>query len=620
MISRVRMVRFKRFADQTFDLSGGPVLLAGPNNSGKTTLLHAISAWNLALKRWLAERGESGGKKRRISVVLDEFTALPLREMNLLWLNRHTARRVPDQKQPKPAPIYVEVATAKGRHLEESLTIEFMYANEKLVYIRPVKGPDEKDHLEIENIPPFAKSVNVVHVPAFSGIGTQEPRHAVGIQNKLVGEGKPGEIVRNLLLEIWEASNKRAQQKPWSDLNADIERLFQCELLPPEFSDARPYVVCEYRPKANPANLAARRPKLDIANAGSGFHQVLLLLSFFYARQTSVLLLDEPDAHLHFILQREIFDHLRSVAQRRSCQLIIATHAEVLLQDTEPQQIVSFIGQSPRRLVRPTDKQNLQDALRRLNALDLLQADHVGAVLYVEDESDYKILREWANLLQHRALQFLQFPYVHPLRGKGNLDEEGKRHFQCLRLAKPDIKGLCVVDRDSIASGPPGGMPAGLDLRQWGRYEIENYLLLPELLKRFVRGNGGIPLPSSGGLFQNAGTVGDQVAEETLIDREFAANFPAGLDYLKDTQVLRDLKASDFIVNLLNKTSSPLAKRDLFMLAKLMQPDEIHPEIKATLDAIAEIMPGSVPSIEANVAPPDMNGADEEPQEAEDIS
>src|SRR5438552_13277854 len=98
MLRRVRLVRFKKFLDHSFDLSGSSILLAGPNNSGKTTLLHAISAWNLALKRWLAERGDSGGKKR-ISVVLDEFTALPLREMNLLWLNRHTARRIPNQTQ-----------------------------------------------------------------------------------------------------------------------------------------------------------------------------------------------------------------------------------------------------------------------------------------------------------------------------------------------------------------------------------------------------------------------------------------------------------------------------------------------------------------------------------------
>jgi hypothetical protein len=602
MISRVRIVRFKRFADQMFDLSGNSVLLAGPNNAGKTTLLHAISAWNLALKRWLAERGESGAKRKRISVVLDEFTALPLREMNLLWLNRHTARRVPDQKQPKPAPIYIEVVTAKGQHVEESLTIEFMYANEKLVHVRPVKSPDAPD--PIDSIPPFAKNLNVVHVPAFSGIATQEPRHTMGIQNKLIGEGRPGEIVRNLLLDIWEKSRPSpdkppsADCSPWKDLKSDIERLFQCQMLPPEFSDARPYVVCEYRPKPQPQDSASRSPKLDIANAGSGFHQVLLLLSFFHARPASVLLLDEPDAHLHFILQREIFDHLRSVAERRACKLIVATHAEVLLEDSEPDRIISFIGQVPRRLVRAEEKQRLRDALRRLSAIDLLQADHVRAVLYTEDETDHKILREWALILEHPARDFFTFPYVYPLRGKGNLDD-AKRHFQALRLAQPDIRGLCLVDRD-IGESSAGDMPAGLGLHRWRRYEIENYLLIPGILKRFVRRQ------------EDLFTTSHVVDDEALIDREFAANFPAGIDFLRDIPALQDLKASDFIVNLLSHTAFPLPKRDLYMLAKLMQPAELHPDINAALDAVARIAPQRAPSVEANTMPLDTNGVADE--------
>ncbi|HET6880509.1 MAG TPA: AAA family ATPase [Pirellulales bacterium] len=594
MITRVRVVRFKRFADQVFDLTGTSILLAGPNNSGKTTLLHAIAAWHLALKRWLAERGKSGGK-RRISVVLDEFTALPLREMNLLWLNRHTARKVPGKKQPTSAPIYIQVTSAVGRRVEESLTIEFMYANEKMVYVRPVMAPD--DPQPIDELPEFAQDLNVVHVPAFSGIGTQEPRHAPGIQHKLVGEGKPGEIVRNLLLEIWEASEKKPGNPPWKELQGDIERLFQCELLPPEFSDARPYVVCEYRPKPNPADRSSRPPKLDIANAGSGFHQVLLLLAFFHARRAAVLLLDEPDAHLHFILQREIFDHLRLVAHRRSCKLIVATHAEVLLSGEEPEQIISFIGQSPRRLLRPEDKQRVQEALRRLTALDLLQADHVRAVLYVEDESDYKLLHSWANVLKHRAADFLRFPYVVPLHGKGNFDE-AKKHFQCLRLAQEQIRGLAIVDRDAADQVREWSAPAGLAMFLWGRYEIENYLLMPTLIKRYLQSRH-----AEGALFAQP--------DEQLVDDEFAANFPAGIDFLKDIPALRDLKASDFLVHLLGKTQFPLPKRDLYMLADIATPDEIHFDVVKALDHIAAILPGTVPSIEANAAPIDVNGTDD---------
>jgi len=360
--------------------------------------------------------------------------------------------------------------------------------------------------------------------------------------------------------------------------------------------------VCEYRPKANPAEKTARAPKLDIANAGSGFHQVLLLLSFFYARPSSVLLLDEPDAHLHFILQREIFDLLRSVAQRRSCKLIVATHAEVLLEGAEPDQIISFIGQQPRRLVTPEEKQRLRDALRRLTALDLLQADHVQAVLYVEDEPDHKILREWAARLDHTALDFLKFPYLVPLQGKGNVDE-AKRHFQSLRLAKPEIKGLCILDRDASDGASIRGMPEGMSTRTWNRYEIENYLLIPDLLKRFVR-HDQPPLLSQ--------------PDERRIEDEFAASFPARVDYFGDLAALRDLKASDFIVGLLSQTSHPLPKRDLYMLAALSRPEEIHPDVVAMLDAIAEILPPRVPSIEANVTPPNANGVDADVEVSED--
>ena len=51
MIKEVVLRRFKRFQEERFDVSGH-VILAGPNNCGKTTVLQAIAAWSLALKTW----------------------------------------------------------------------------------------------------------------------------------------------------------------------------------------------------------------------------------------------------------------------------------------------------------------------------------------------------------------------------------------------------------------------------------------------------------------------------------------------------------------------------------------------------------------------------------------
>jgi hypothetical protein len=54
------------------------------------------------------------------------------------------------------------------------------------------------------------------------------------------------------------------------------------------------------------------------------------------------------------------------------------------------------------------------------------------------------------------------------------------------------------------------------------------------------------------------------------------------------------------------------------MLAALSRPDEIHSDVNAMLDAIAEIVPPRVPSIEANVTPPNANGVDAEVDTGDD--
>ena len=47
-----------------------------------------------------------------------------------------------------------------------------------------------------------AGDMNVVHVPPFSGIGAEETRYDKPYQDLLIGQGKPGDILRNLLMEV----------------------------------------------------------------------------------------------------------------------------------------------------------------------------------------------------------------------------------------------------------------------------------------------------------------------------------------------------------------------------------------------------------------------------------
>ena len=89
MIRSVRLGSFKRFRDQAFELHDS-IVLAGPNNAGKSTLLQAVATWKFGLDHWLAQRegGSKGVKRTGVALTRRDFTAVPIREMNLLWKDR----------------------------------------------------------------------------------------------------------------------------------------------------------------------------------------------------------------------------------------------------------------------------------------------------------------------------------------------------------------------------------------------------------------------------------------------------------------------------------------------------------------------------------------------------
>ncbi len=467
--------------------------------------------------------------------------------MNLLW----EGRRVTGPKGAAGGARLIEIAV-EGEADGKSWTcaLEFRYANRDQMYVRPQVSKDS-DHDALRNFPPnAARNLSVIHVPPLSGIEREEPRRERGMQDLLIGQGRPGDILRNLL---WEVSEANAEH--WSELSGHVRDLFGITLEKPSYSPVQPFIVCEYAADS-------ARP-LDLSNAGSGTLQVLLLLAFLYLRPASLILLDEPDAHQHIILQRQVYDLVRKIARRHGGQVIIATHSEVILDATEPTRVLGFFGDAPALLTHRTERDRLREALERLTTTDLLLGREIGAVLYVEGESDERILGEWSRKLDHPAKAFFERPFVHWLGGRSL--QEARGHYFALRAAFPKIRAVCLLDGDNRDEPDEEVIAAGLLVLRWRRYEIENYLLLPEAIKRFV---------------------GDPSLDRS-IEEEFWKQVPHGTDLFGDHVSLSRIKAShEFLVPLLERVR-PTPKRDLYLLASQLQPDEIHPEAAGKLDRIA---------------------------------
>ena len=546
MIHTVRIRGFKRFGEVEFRLPGH-VVLAGPNNTGKTTVLQAIASWSLALQRW-RELNDFNPRRgyRRAPIARQAFTAVPLRSFDLLWNERRYRRNIP---------IEIELQHNTGW----SVTMEFIADSTEQIYVRP------KADVRIETL--RSLDFRAVYVPPMTGLETDEPLLQPPKIEQLLGLGRPGEVLRNLLTE---ASH---DESAWNALQVSIGRLFGYKLLPPNASGA--HIRAEYR-------MAEDGLPLDIASAGSGFQQVLMLLAFLHTRPGAVLLLDEPDAHLHIILQDAIYHELRMVAARQRSQLIAATHSEVVINSVEPRELCVLLGES-RMVANDAERSRVVSSLRVLSNVDVMQALAVRGVLYVEDYTDINILRAWAERLGHRAetlliTELMWKPAIFQTRERG-VHSSGIRardHFDALRLLRDDLPGLELVDRDAH-QGIQGGAITGTGLQRlrWRRYEIESYLLHPDSLARFVESVVGVQ--------SAAPHVEDMLA---CMRREF----PPGLidDPFGDHFFLNRTKARSEILPPLFEAADihGLPYTRYHEIAQVMLPEEVHLEGVEKLDAI----------------------------------
>ena len=417
MIRTVRIRGFKRFDEVEFRLPGH-VVLAGPNNTGKTTVLQAIASWSLALHRWRElNHFNPGTGYKRAPIARQTFSTVPLRSFDLLWMNRRYI---------KNRPIEIELRHDAGW----SVTMEFTADSSEQIYVRPTKrgsGPEILRGLDLQTI----------FVPPMTGLSTDEPLYQPPMIEQLLGLGRPGEVLRNLLVAA------HRDEDAWRALQSSVAKLFGYELLPPDANG--PFIRAEYRVTRDVLSL-------DIVSAGSGFQQVLMLLAFLTTRRGAVLLLDEPDAHLHVILQDAIYHELRTLAARQHSQLIVATHSEVVINSVEPRELCVTLHE-PRMVADNAERSRLISSLRVLSNADVIEALGVRGILYVEDYTDLNILRAWALVLRHRAEALLttevmwkQLVFQTQERRPGI---KAKDHYRALQLVREDLPGLELRDGDA---------------------------------------------------------------------------------------------------------------------------------------------------------------------------
>lgn len=571
MLTKLTIKNFKRFEDAEIDL-GKSVVFIGPNNSGKTTALQALALWELGLRRWTEKRtGKSTALQRQgVAINRRDLVALPVPTANLLWRDLHVRNVERQEGKPKTQNVRVDILVEGVTDDQAwSCGLEFDYANEESFYCRPLRLNDvEKPERMV--IPELATKAKVALLPPMSGLTDREFIKQPGEIGVLIGQGQTAQVLRNLCYRVcWPTEGATKPSEDWFALTAQLSHLFGVKLLNPKFIAERSEIVMEYEEKSG--------TRLDLSSSGRGLQQTLLILAHLYANPRTVLLLDEPDAHLEVLRQRQTYQLINDLAEEKGSQIIAASHSEVVLAEAANRgTVVAFVGKP--HLLNDRGSQVMK-ALTDLGWDQYYQAEQTGWVLYVEDSTDLAILKAFARILEHPAQAVLGMPFVHYV--STNLPQKSRDHFNGLREAKNDFVGVAIFDRldRELKSSD------NLNEVMWEKREIENYFCIPEVLYAWAVHDVEDDLfgIAERGLRKKA--MEKAIAEVTHL-----------LEIDEKSPWSPDVKATDEVLDRIfrvffKEMALPLAfrKRDYHLLAGFLPKQAIASEVTEKLDAIVAI-------------------------------
>lgn len=588
----IEIENFKTFGNKQRIELDHPAVIIGPNNCGKTSVIQAIALWSQAVKTWHAARSSSAARER---------TGTPLNRLNILSVPVQRTRffwyetKVRTGNSDIPLVITMGVAF---RGKVEPVSMRFRNQGEDLVYCSLDESARDNNDL-IAHV----TTINVELLYPMSGLEIEEPVLQPGRIGVLLGQGQTAQVLRNLCSMVYKDS-----VSDWERIVKLMKRLFQVDLGIP-FENSRGAIDLTY------LQSGVKEP-LALSSSGRGFQQILLIFSYLFSHKKSVLLVDEPDAHLEILRQKQVFVLLRDIATENESQVVIVTHSEVILDAALETNLTLLLEGRADNLAK---RVQIHESLKLYGTAHYIRARQRGYVFYVEGGTDVDILRALAERLNHPAARVWDDStnvfFVENVYHESSLDSELERveggfgvtpkdHFNKLRKLLPGLRGLAILDNDG--RDRRDYKDDSLRIHYWRRYEIENYFITPDLLLGYVA-----KMNLELGLFAVGTLQAQEVMNELIQEQVFEGNpqnyevwktsppSAARLIWEATTQAMKlSSFAEEFFRRLRDRTGLEmlLRKGELHRLIEAVEPNGIAHEVSEKLDLIADLF-GSAASM-----------------------
>lgn len=465
-LKSIKVKRFKQLDEIELEVDDTTVLI-GANNAGKSSVLQAIHfAVSVAQTAKLVGEGVKWGT--------DKFE-VSFNPTQLLY-----------------APVADVLSLAHGGNLIESaskqIEIELTLDDGASCLVTVRRGRNRNIQIALrgravgERLMDFDRPFTV-YAPGLAGIAKEERYMSPGVVRRVVARGDANLVLRNVLLMMKDGQRRernkirtehqkardafdkgqgprptsllsqlRENPGPWTRFLNDMRTLFPGLHIEIEFDRQRDETINVYFQQGT-------GPRLPIDAAGTSILQASQIVAYVALFKPQVLILDEPDSHLHPNNQRALCDLITRLASIRSFRALISTHSRHVLDSLRDRAKVVWMN-SGRKV--DYDAVTTPSMLLELGALDSVDyfSDGQFKCLFATEDSNIESIQALHALLDANGFPLKEVD-VRPYSGCSKLDAAKVLRYFLLDKA-PNIRFVLHRDRDYMSADAAHKIEKGL--------------------------------------------------------------------------------------------------------------------------------------------------------------
>ncbi|WP_313591810.1 ATP-dependent nuclease [Agrobacterium cavarae] len=414
-ISSIEIKNFKAIASACLKLSDFNVIV-GANGSGKSSVLQAM--------HWMFQSGRHpivyGRSNPADGVTLSEKNATYMPSPD--YRNAGNSAEYGNKTGSPQFDMAVSATMDDGTQVTADLWIKSARNEGLLVHV-----PSSNSF--ITHLRDQSREFSA-YIPGLAGIPLSEEKRSQAIVHRLAAAGDANTVLRNVLLLL---RGREINGKNGLSLLEDyVAQAIGRISLDVSFSDERDSTITARFQTAEMMAGEKRWKALELA--GVGYLQIIQMFAYLIYFQPALLLVDEPDAHLHPTTQERLVPVLVAASKDMGTQVILTTHSPSVVRALPGEANVIWMKDGKVQANGNTEG-------RQMMGWGLLDRK----ILMLTEDKDSGMIRsllaQWPHL--DRAVA------VWPLRGSGKLpDPEVIRDF--VDLTAGSMKVIIHRDRDFL--------------------------------------------------------------------------------------------------------------------------------------------------------------------------